>query len=91
MRGRTGWPLIVSASLPEAAAYFTVLLLLTVLAVRQARREASRMAELEHRVKNMLSVVGAIIERAREALGRKRSLSSHFEAECNRWQVCRRF
>jgi two-component sensor histidine kinase len=44
----------------------TGLLLLTVLAVRQARREAVLMGELEHRVKNMLVVVTAVIERARE-------------------------
>jgi two-component sensor histidine kinase len=49
-----------------AAAMITVFLMLTALAVRQARREASLMAELEHRVKNMLAVVTAVIERARE-------------------------
>ncbi|HEU0059625.1 MAG TPA: HWE histidine kinase domain-containing protein [Hyphomicrobiaceae bacterium] len=49
-----------------AAAMLIVFLLLTALAVRQARREASLMAELEHRVKNMLAVVTAVIERARE-------------------------
>jgi two-component sensor histidine kinase len=53
-----------------------VLLLLTALAVRQARREASLLAELEHRVKNMLSVVGAIVERAREDTGSKEEFIS---------------
>jgi two-component sensor histidine kinase len=42
------------------------LLLLTALAVRQARREASLLGELEHRVKNVLAVVAAVIDRARE-------------------------
>jgi two-component sensor histidine kinase len=49
-----------------AAAMIAVILMLTILAVRQARREASLMAELEHRVKNMLAVVAAVIERTRE-------------------------
>jgi len=49
-----------------AAAMIAVFLMLTALAVRQARREASLMAELEHRVKNILAVVTAVIERARE-------------------------
>jgi two-component sensor histidine kinase len=48
-----------------AAMTITGLLLLTVLAVRQARREAFLMGELEHRVKNMLAVVTAVIEHAR--------------------------
>jgi two-component sensor histidine kinase len=49
-----------------AAMTITGLFLLTVLAVRQARREALLMGELEHRVKNMLALVAAVIERARE-------------------------
>lgn len=49
-----------------AGAMIAVFLMLTALAVRQARREASLMAELEHRVKNMLAVVSAVIERTRE-------------------------
>jgi two-component sensor histidine kinase len=49
-----------------ATAIVLVFLTLTALAVRQARREASLLAELEHRVKNMLSVVSAVIERTRE-------------------------
>jgi two-component sensor histidine kinase len=82
-RRLNGWPLIVYASLPEAAVYssaltrlmwscavatmiIVALLLLTALAVRQARREASLVGELEHRVKNMLAVVAAVIDRARE-------------------------
>lgn len=88
VRAVQGWPLLVRATVSEAAVYsrarnrlfwrisaaaamITVLLLLTALAVRQARREASLLAELEHRVKNMLSVVGAIVERAREDTGSK--------------------
>jgi len=49
-----------------AAMTITGLLALTVLAVRQARREALLMGELEHRVKNMLAVVTAVIQRGRE-------------------------
>ena len=41
-------------------------LVLTSLLIRQAKREVSLVAELSHRVKNMLSVLGAVIERARE-------------------------
>jgi two-component sensor histidine kinase len=39
---------------------------LAALAARRARREAMLMGELEHRVKNMLGVVGTIVDRARE-------------------------
>ena len=49
-----------------ATLLIAVLLMLTTLAVRQARREASLMAELQHRVKNMLAVVTAVAERAHE-------------------------
>ena len=49
-----------------AAITVAALLLLTTLAVRQARREATLTGELEHRVKNMLAVVATVIERARE-------------------------
>ena len=49
-----------------AAGMIAMFLLLTALAVRQARREASLMAELEHRVKNILAVVSAVVERTRE-------------------------
>jgi two-component sensor histidine kinase len=40
--------------------------LLAVLVNSQAQREAVRVAELEHRVKNTLTVVATVIERARE-------------------------
>lgn len=49
-----------------ATAIVLVFWTLTALAVRQARREASVLAELEHRVKNMLTLVSAVIERTRE-------------------------
>jgi two-component sensor histidine kinase len=49
-----------------AAITIAALSLIAVLANRQARREAVLMAELEHRVKNTLAVVAAVIERARE-------------------------
>jgi two-component sensor histidine kinase len=49
-----------------AATAIAALSILTVLAARQARREAALMGELEHRVKNTLAVVAAVIERARE-------------------------
>jgi two-component sensor histidine kinase len=49
-----------------ATALAAGLLLLTALGVRQARREASLMDELQHRVKNMLAVVTAVAERAHE-------------------------
>jgi len=50
----------------SAAMLIAVLLVLTALSVRQARREASLIGELEHRGKNMLTLVAAVIERARE-------------------------
>ena len=40
--------------------------MLTLLSDRQARREAVLMGELEHRVKNTLTVVAAVIERAHD-------------------------
>ena len=40
--------------------------MLTLLSGRQARREAVLMGELEHRVKNTLTVVAAVIERAHD-------------------------
>jgi len=43
-----------------------VLLMLTTLVVKQARREASLVGELQHRVKNVLAVVTAVAERAYE-------------------------
>jgi two-component sensor histidine kinase len=49
-----------------AALTITALSMLTLLAARQARREAALMGELEHRVKNTLAVVATVIERARE-------------------------
>jgi two-component sensor histidine kinase len=48
------------------AVTIAALSMLTMLAVRQARREAALMGELEHRVKNTLAVVATVIERARE-------------------------
>jgi two-component sensor histidine kinase len=48
------------------AVTIAALSMLTLLAARQARREAALMGELEHRVKNTLAVVAAVIERARE-------------------------
>jgi two-component sensor histidine kinase len=59
------WRRLLARSL-VATAIVLVFLTLTALAVRQARREASLLAELEHRVKNMLTVVSAVIERTRE-------------------------
>lgn len=49
-----------------AAATIAALFMLALLAAHQARREAALMGELEHRVKNTLAVVAAVIERARE-------------------------
>jgi two-component sensor histidine kinase len=49
-----------------AAATLAGLLGLTALVARQARREAMLMGELEHRFKNVLTVVDAIINRASE-------------------------
>jgi two-component sensor histidine kinase len=40
--------------------------MLTLLSARQARREAALMGELEHRVKNTLTVVATVIERAHD-------------------------
>jgi two-component sensor histidine kinase len=40
--------------------------MLTLLSGRQARREAALMGELEHRVKNTLTVVATVIERAHD-------------------------
>lgn len=54
------WRSIVSATAIAA------LSMLTLLSARQARREAALMGELEHRVKNTLSVVAAVIERAHD-------------------------
>ena len=48
-----------------AALMIATLSLLAVIANRQARREAMLTAELEHRVKNTLSVVATVVERAR--------------------------
>jgi two-component sensor histidine kinase len=47
-----------------AAVTIAALSMLTLLSARQARREAALMGELEHRVKNTLAVVEAVIERA---------------------------
>jgi two-component sensor histidine kinase len=49
-----------------AAVTIAALSALTLLSARQARREAALMGELEHRVKNTLAVVAAVIERARD-------------------------
>jgi two-component sensor histidine kinase len=49
-----------------AAATIATLSMLTLLSARQARREAALMGELEHRVKNTLAVVAAVIERAHD-------------------------
>jgi len=49
-----------------AAMTLAGLLALTALVARQARREAMLMGELEHRLKNVLSVVDAVINRAGE-------------------------
>ena len=40
--------------------------LLALLAIRQAKREAVIMAELEHRVKNTLALVATVVERSRD-------------------------
>jgi two-component sensor histidine kinase len=45
------------------AAFFT----LNALVIRQSRREATLIGELEHRGRNMLSVVVAVVDRARES------------------------
>jgi two-component sensor histidine kinase len=49
-----------------AALIIAMLAALTAVAARQARREASLVRELEHRVKNMLAVVTALVDRARD-------------------------
>jgi two-component sensor histidine kinase len=49
-----------------AAASIVALSMLTVLSARQARREAALMRELQHRVKNTLAVVAAVIGRAHD-------------------------
>ena len=49
-----------------AAATIAALSMLTLISARQARREAALMGELEHRVKNTLAVVAAVIERAHD-------------------------
>jgi two-component sensor histidine kinase len=49
-----------------AAVTLAGLLGLTALVARQARREAMLMGELEHRFKNVLAVVDAVIDRASE-------------------------
>src|SRR5262245_35279363 len=49
-----------------AAVTLAGLLALTALVARQARREAMLMGELEHRFKNVLTVVNAVINRASE-------------------------
>jgi two-component sensor histidine kinase len=49
-----------------AATTLAGLLALTALVARQARREVVLMGELEHRIKNVLSVVDAVVDRARE-------------------------
>jgi two-component sensor histidine kinase len=50
-----------------ASLIFGAFLTLNVLILRQSRREAVLIGELEHRVRNMLSVVVALIDRARES------------------------
>jgi two-component sensor histidine kinase len=50
-----------------ASLLFAAFLTLNVLIVRQSRREAILVGELEHRGRNMLSVVVALIDRARES------------------------
>jgi two-component sensor histidine kinase len=49
-----------------AAMTIAALSMLTLFSARQARREAALMGELEHRVKNTLAVVAAVIERAHD-------------------------
>jgi two-component sensor histidine kinase len=49
-----------------AALTIAALAALTAVGARQARREASLVRELEHRVKNMLAVVTALVDRARD-------------------------
>jgi two-component sensor histidine kinase len=49
-----------------AALLVAVLLALALRVAQQSRREIFLMGELEHRVKNILAVVGVIIDRARE-------------------------
>jgi two-component sensor histidine kinase len=61
---RAWWHLISRAVV--AAFLIAALLALTALAVRQARREKSLMRELQHRVKNMLAEVTAMVDRAHE-------------------------
>jgi two-component sensor histidine kinase len=59
------WSRLLWRSLIAAMA-IAALSLLAVLVDSQAKREAVLVAELEHRVKNTLTVVAAVIERARE-------------------------
>jgi two-component sensor histidine kinase len=49
-----------------AVGIITAFSMLTVFSARQAKKEAALMGELEHRVKNTLTVVATVIERARE-------------------------
>jgi two-component sensor histidine kinase len=50
-----------------ASLIFAAFLTLNVLTLRQSRREAVLIGELEHRVRNMLSVVAALIDRAHDS------------------------
>jgi len=50
-----------------ATLIFTAFLTLNALVLRQSRREAVLVGELEHRGRNMLSAVAALIDRARES------------------------
>jgi two-component sensor histidine kinase len=51
-------------------------LTLNVIILRQSRREAVLIGELEHRVRNVLSVVVAVIDRARESTKSSREFAS---------------
>jgi len=62
--------------------------MLTLLSGRQARREAALMGELEHRVRNTLTVVATVIERAHETSPSTNSWH-RFVAASGRWQTPR--
>ena len=70
-----------------AAMAISALLMLTALAIHQVKREASLMGELSHRVKNILAVLGAVIERAREHSQSMDELVSSLRVASNRCRI----
>src|SRR5215831_10665368 len=70
-----------------AAVTLAGLLALTALVARQARQEAMLMGELEHRLKNVLAVVDAVINRASEESQSTTEFLSSLRAAFNRLQI----